>query len=359
MKKIVLIFVLTAFAYTVFVHAKSSDPIDFWKSIPRGANMTSYNPIEDFNSYKNLGGKLIRFGATGSPADFTFLIKGSGANEEFDLSKSNLDRIATLFQNIEQRGLFGIVTLSDIPGRRWRFRKRDCRIWASAKFQDQFVGVWKTLAQALRNSKNIVGYDLMNEPYLPHGKDCKDIKATPQDLRSLYQRTIGAIRKIDITTPIILESPGMASRDALDVLPIIADERVIYSFHYYEPYAYYSAAENQGKLSYPGTIPLDTGLVKWDIKQHRQMLQTVVDWQKKNSLPSFRIYVGEFGMWRKAKGADSYLKDLTLIFAEHNWPWTYYSFRENEWDNTDLEKVGINPVRTETDLFRVIQEQFQ
>jgi len=80
MIKIVFIFALVAFAYTVFVHAKSSDPIDFLKSIPCGANMTFFNPIEDFNSYKNLGGKLIRFGATGSPADFIFLIKASDIN---------------------------------------------------------------------------------------------------------------------------------------------------------------------------------------------------------------------------------------------------------------------------------------
>ena len=359
MRRTALIFIFTAFAYVGIVNAQSIDPLDFWKRIPRGTNMASYNPAEDFDSYKGFGGRLVRFGATGSPADFTFLLSGSGANERFDLSKANLDLISALFQNLEQKGLFGVITLADIPGRRWEFRKRDCRIWESNKFQDEFVKAWEAISQTLRDSQSIVGYDLMNEPYLPHGKACKGIKATPQDLRSLYLRTIKAIRKIDTKTPIIIESAGMAAVAALDALPTINDERIIYSFHYYEPYAFYSALENQGKLSYPGMIPSDTGSTKWNIEQHRRTIQPAIDWQKKNSIPSFRVYVGEFGIWRKAKGAEAYLKDITQIFSENGWSWSYYSFRENDWDNTDLEKYGENTERTNTDLFRLIQKQFQ
>lgn len=358
MNRSTLIFIVLTLTPYCFAD-KLGDPIDFWKRIPHGANITTYNPIEDFDSYKRFGGKLVRFGATGSPADFTFLIKGSGENEKFDLSKTNLSRIAELFQNLERRDLFGVITLADVPGRRWKFRERDCRIWESAQFQEAFVEAWKTIAQTLRNSKSLVGYDLMNEPYLPKGKVCKDVKATSQNLQSLYKRTIDAIREVDTKTPIILESPGMAAADALDLLPIIADERIIYSFHYYEPYAYYSAAENKGKLRYPGVIPSDSGSLKWDSDQHRRMLRPVIDWQKKNSIASFRVYVGEFGVWREAKGAEIYLKDLIQILNENGWPWSYYSFRESEWDNTDLEKTGTNATRTDTDLFRVIQNQFQ
>ncbi len=97
----------------------------------------------------------------------------------------------------------------------------------------------------------------------------------------------------------------------------------------------------------------------WDINQHRLMLKPVIEWQKQNGIASYRIYVGEFGVWRKAAGAEQYLKDLVQIFNEQGWSWSYYSFREEPWDNTDLEKTGTDPKRSQTDLFKAVQQHFR
>lgn len=354
-----LIFLLGLCFFSTGAFSTAPSAIDIWKSNPRGANMASYNTDADFAAFKEFGGKLLRFGATGSPGDFRFLVKGKGESETFDFSVENRNRIKGLMQQLQANGLVAVVTLADIPGRRWEFRKRDCRIWSSGKFQEEFINGWRNLAQLLKTSEVIIGYDLMNEPYLPNSRTCKGSPGSHQDLRSLYKRTVLAIREVDSQTPIILESAGMAAPDAMDALPVLNDERVFYSFHYYEPYAYYSAIENRGRLKYPGTVTTDGKAIFWDIHQHRKMLQPVVDWQKDNAIPSYRIFVGEFGVWRKAKGAEQYISDLTKLFNERGWAWAYYSFREDEWDNTDLEKVGSASQRQNNPLFQIIQREFQ
>jgi len=347
--------------FSTFALAAQGDPYDYWKRLPRGVNMASKNPVADFEALRGYGGTLVRFGATGRPADFTFLVKGSGDNEAFDLSPANLAKVKDLAKSMEEKNLRLIISLADIPGRRWEFRKRDCRIWDNKKFQDGFVMAWEAIANALKGSENIAGYDLINEPYLPAALVCKGYRGTIDDLISLYKRTVEAIRKIDVRTPIILESPEMASAHTITQLPVYpASSRVIYSFHYYEPFSYFSARENGGKLTYPGLIPSSSGKqIFWDIGRHRQQLAPVIQWQRENSIESYRIFVGEFGVWRKAQGAQSYLQDLTKLFNEQGWPWAYYSFREDEWDNTDLEKEGKIPGRRPTDLFRTIQTQFR
>jgi hypothetical protein len=355
-------FIIITMLFTCRVaFAGSSDPIDYWKAAPRGTNMYSGNPVTDYDAFKSYNGRFIRFGATGSPADFTYLIKGSGDAETFDLNQMNLHKIRALFEMLQTKGLHGVITLSDIPGRRWQFRTKDCRIWSSEKFQEEFVSAWKIIAQTLLGIESVVGFDLMNEPYLPGPRSCKRSKGSLQDLRDLYKRTIAAIRSVNTRIPIILESPAMASVGAMDALPILAEkERILYSFHYYEPYAYYSALENQGTLTYPGRIPDEFGDTHfWDFDQHRILLKPVVDWQKRNAISSYRIYVGEFGVWRQAQGAEKYVEDVTSLFNEQGWSWSYYSFREDGWANTDLEKVGADTARQQTRLFKIIQRQFK
>ncbi len=79
---------------------------------------------------------------------------------------------------------------------------------------------------------------------------------------------------------------------------------------FYQNLLYFSPPLNQGKLVYPGMIPSSEGSNPewWDVAAHLRRLQPVVDWQAMNRIESFRIFVGEFGVWRKAKGAKADLR---------------------------------------------------
>ena len=80
------------------------------------------------------------------------------------------------------------------------------------------------------------------------------------------------------------------------VLEPLQDDKVIYSFHMYEPYAYNSRF-NDGKYEYPGKIPTgerqQAAGVYWDKKQMENLLSPISEWQKKFNISSNRIWVGD------------------------------------------------------------------
>lgn len=336
--------------------AFGADKIGFWKNRPQGANMSSMNPESDFVAAANYGVKLVRFGATGSPGDLRFLVNGIAPNDKWNLSEYSIGKLKKLVAVASSQNQKIILTLAHIPGRPWEYRKRDYRIWRDKKFQQQFIDAWKILANALQTESSVVGYDLLNEPYLP-----QDETNWLPELWDLYKRTIASIRTVDSSTPIVIESPEMASPAAFQNMPIFSDDFTIYSFHYYEPFPYFSPTLNKGNFVYPGMIPSTEGNKPdwWDETVHMQRLQPVADWQVKNKIESFRIFVGEFGVWRKAKGANVYLRDLCNIFDRFGWSWTYYAFREDDWNVADLELEGESGIRTETDLFSILKKRFR
>lgn len=65
-------------------------------------------------------------------------------------------------------------------------------------------------------------------------------------------------------------------------------------------------------------------------------MQSVLEFQNRNKIPSSRILVGEFGGFRKQKGLDLYFKDLVSIYKENNWRYAFYALREDTWDGMDL-----------------------
>ncbi len=92
--------------------------------------------------------------------------------------------------------------------------------------------------------------------------------------------------------------------------------------------------------------------MRWDAAQHESMMSPVDEWQRHWKIPAHRILVGEWGVWRKAHGAQAYVADVGNMFNQRGWSWSYYAFRENQWDVVDLEKSGARPERRTTPLMR-------
>lgn len=329
----------------------------FWQESPRGANMFSGNSAVDIEAARSYGIRLIRIGATGSPGDLRYLVKGTKPNESWDLSDENIARLRDTIRRLNTQKINVVITLAHIPGRTWEHRKRDYRIWHNDQYQRDFVAAWKTIASALSKTAGVIGYDIFNEPYLP----TKNPEKTKSLLWSLYKQTIQAIREVDADTPVIVESPAMAAASEFSTMPVFSDEKVIYSFHYYEPFPYFSPPLNRGRFIYPGMIPNseeDVPLL-WSKETHLARLRPVRDWQIRNGIEAHKIFVGEFGIWRKAKGAEQYLKDLVDIFDQYGWSWSYYAFREDDWDVADLELTEANSARQETTLFKILKAKFK
>jgi len=90
-----------------------------------------------------------------------------------------------------------------------------------------------------------------------------------------------------------------------------------------------------------GNVDKYQGIVEADFQLDKngldEFFNPVYEWMNKNKVPANRIWVGEFGCSRKVEGVEDYLKDLIGIFNQQNWHGSFYTYREDVWDDMDYE----------------------
>lgn len=226
------------------------------------------------------------------------------------------------------------------------------RIFYDKKLNEHFIAIWQKIAQHFKSNSTIWGYDLINEPI--------EIKTSPEgmDNANTQLRTAEAIRKIDPSTPIIIEVSGGDSPNGFGTFTPFNISNLIYEVHMYDPPTF----THQGIL-YPKTGIVYPGIINginYDKNTLKKSLKPVRDFQLMYHVP---IFVGEFSAARWAPGAAQYLDDCISIFEEYGWNWTYHAFRESpvwsvEYENgtskTDPVKISIQ----DTDRKKVLLKWF-
>lgn len=96
------------------------------------------------------------------------------------------------------------------------------QFWHYRVFRDQMVQLWKAIAARYASRKYLLGYDLLNEPYL---MDAPDL------LNDFYLDVTRAIRSVDQNHIIFLEGDLYAMK--FDCIHTITDENTALTFHYY------------------------------------------------------------------------------------------------------------------------------
>jgi glycosyltransferase involved in cell wall biosynthesis len=317
-----------------------------WTRGFHGANIFSEASVADFKDAAKCGVRVVRMGAVGGARDLRFLIDESAV--DFLLHGESQARLERCMAKAADAGLNVILSLCDVPGRRFRPAGGgyDFRIWSSSEFARKFARMWGALAQNLSRFENVIGYDLMNEPYSPvdteRGFFGEMSDEYSENLNDLYQGAISAIRQHDDQTRIILESTYWASPRTIRFLRPHEDRRIIYSFHIYAPRMLTIRRINGGRFRYPGAVPVRASddcseLVQWDRRALRELLSEARIWQVEHKIPDANIFVGEFGISRDVPGAVQYLSDLIALFGEFGWSWTVYAFRDEEWDAMNYE----------------------
>jgi glycosyltransferase involved in cell wall biosynthesis len=317
-----------------------------WDAGFGGMNMFSEADESDFASAREAGITVVRFGAVGDAQDLRYLIDAEG--EHGLVCEHTINRLAAGIQRAADHGIKVIIAPGHVPGRIFapESEQYDFRLWCSPDHGDRFVALWGALARNLRHFQNVVGYDLLNEPFTPDDVAQGYFDEMPSThvstLNALYRKTIMAIREWDSETPIILESTYWASPRTLKFLQTYADDDIIYSFHMYAPPAYTMRGLNRSRFAYPGVVK-NWPDSKWGDSTHwdrvaiTAFLQEVREWQLANNIPDRNIFVGECGVSREAIGAESYLFDVLDIFTEFAWRWAIFAFRDGEWDAMNYE----------------------
>lgn len=335
--------------------------ISFWENQKRGTNFfNSVEKSERFVSAKEFGVQVVRLAPNkwlnGRPPELEgdFLI---GRPDRYNgIIKKDLEFLKKILDEAHGVGMKVVLTMLSLPGGRWKQHNHNVeerKIWQDFKQQDLAISFWKDIATALKGHPAIVAYNIRNEPS-PELVDpkltdwyagdyevwYKSIKGTPADLNLFYRKAIKGIREIDPDIPIVLDTGFYSTAWGIKVMEPMKHEKVIYSFHMYEPYSF-NCQFNKGKYKYPGDAPLgekeSAPILKWNKEQLKKYLEPVVEWQSKFHIPSNRIFIGEVGCFRVNQGCEDYLKDITSLFNEKKWHWAFYSFREDTWAGMDYE----------------------
>jgi len=243
---------------------------------------------------------------------------------------------------------YGILMLLDLhcpPG--GRAAGGVCRMFSEEPFRDKLLEVWDRIAKRYQGRDIIYAYDLINEPVEPRSGA---ITTWPE----LASQAIETIRAIDPGKPVVFEPGPWGGCAGFDLLQPLAADRVIYSFHMYQPHEFTHQFRFEPSV-YPGVIK---GRM-WDKERLREAMQPAIDFQQEFNV---HIYVGEFSAirWAPDNSAYRYLRDLTDLFEEYGWDWSYHAFRE--WAGWSVEHTtdedDWNPSPTPTDREQLLRGWF-
>jgi len=340
----------------------------YWDSPRHGANL--FNEVElkeRLVAARQFGLEFVRLAPNkwlnGRPESQRgdFLLGPAAA-----FSRLNTNDVALLLRvldDAQSANLKVVLTMLSLPGSRWRQHNggvQEFALWRDLGRQQQAIDCWRQLAGALKHHPAIVGYNLLNEPCPERAAPPRftdwfagdyeawqaKVQNTPADLSLFYEKAVRAIREVDGDTPIILDSGFYATPWAFKVLRPIADDKTLYSFHLYEPFAF-TNWKNEGQFVYPGKIPIGESdappVEEWNRARMISFLKPVRDWQARWRIPAGRIFVGEVGVCRLNEGAARYLDDALGVFTQMGWHWAFYSFREDNWDRMDYELGAAKP----------------
>jgi len=366
--------------------------IEFWNQQRKGANCFNVEPREQwFSDAHDLGLEWVRLTYSkwkGRQRDFLM----GDADHFTGLVRADLAKLVQVLDWADQYDIKVVLTSLGLPGMRWRQNNNmrpDLRLWQDKTYRPQAAEFWRELASNLKNHPAICAYNIINEPtpekgtglaedgpaerYLPWYQKYRD---TAHDLPAFYETVTKAIRETDTETPIMLDAGWYAQPSAFVHWPRIKDDKILYSFHMYEPYQFTSHNNFRDKrnIRYPGKVTYAGKEMNWDRQQIENYFAPFFVWAQAQGIPNNRLVNGEFGCYRRNEGCQTYLTDVIAVLNAHHLHWAFYSFREDEWDGMDYEvgtrglgadywaakEAGKHPERPRHDnpLFDVIKQEF-
>lgn len=296
----------------------------------RGINVTLGRALEpcDLSLISEWGVNLVRLGINSDPTSYdydkVYMPDGSVSNKFLE----------KLDETIATAGNYNIKVIVDMhssPG------LEDGGLWLDYKYWENLYFLWDLISKRYVNNKNVIGYDLLNEPSLmasAGSERSKHVKAifnenwqfpehwrnTPRDYFLLMQKLTRMINKNDPNKLVIIEGVGLGGRatNFKWMEPVVGDN-IVYSFHTYVP-------RNFGDLGKGSNVKSG---VYYRSSEHKYLLEKdvepVIAFAKKHGV---QVFVGEFGLtpYAEGNGATDWITDWMDIFEKNKWSWTYWSY---------------------------------
>jgi len=210
--------------------------------------------------------------------------------------------------------------------------------------------LWSALARTLAVFDNVIGYDVINEPY-----ECNTVRQTEGGAAN-FKELLLAVRAQDQSTPVVLEPLEWASHDQLEQLPMelfnqrsAGENHLLVAPHMYWPFPLTSRRTNAGRFSFPGKVPVYNGkhapVVDCNDDLMREVVSGVSAWGRQVLGTPSRVFLGEVGINREIAGAREYLKSILRACLDFKLSCFLYAFREEDWNGHDYE-LGTQPSNT-------------
>jgi endoglucanase len=204
------------------------------------------------------------------------------------------------------------------------------------------VKVWTQMAGHFNGRSPFVYYEVLNEP---HGID----DAT---WGSIQQDVIDAIRSVDTEHYIVVGGAGWNSYNNLDELPVYADNKLIYTFHFYDPFVFthqgaswtdpsmgslagvpfpYRSVDmpstpNDLKGTWVGSA-MDNYATDGTLAKVKSLIDIAVNFKNQRGVP---VYCGEFGVYIPNSNNDDrvyWYDEVRRYLEEKNIPWTIWDYQ--------------------------------
>lgn len=180
------------------------------------AHFKSFITEQDIQRIASWGMDHVRL-----PIDYPVL---EADERPFHYKESGLAYIDQCLSWCKNAGLSLIIDLHKAPG--YNFANFSAStLFSDPLQQERFLALWVELTRRYQAEGDYLTFELLNEIVLPDSR--------PWNL--LAQRTIQVVRGIDPQRIIILGGNHYNSIAGLSELELLKDQRLVYTFHYYEP----------------------------------------------------------------------------------------------------------------------------
>ena len=304
----------------------------FQASGPGQVQYTKYSRT-DFENIRSLGFDVIRL-----PINLHYMTSGE---PDYTLDPLFLNNLGRVISWAEELGIYLIL---------------DNHTFSVSEATDPEVGdvlnkVWGQMAMTFSDRSEYLCYEVLNEP---HG-------IADASWNQIQQSVVETIRQADTTHFIILGPAGWNSYNNLSAMPVYTDDKLIYTFHFYDPFLFThqgatwvdpSMAEiaNVPFPYEPATMPpmpgqyagtwvgnlFDTYPLEGTVEKIRELIDIAVRFREERDVA---LFCGEFGVYQpNSQEADrvrwydevsSYLDSMNIAWTTWDYHGGFGIFKKN------------------------------
>jgi len=182
----------------------------FQTSSAQQIQFTKYTK-KDFQNIKSLGCDVIRL-----PINLFYMTNGSPDYTIDPLMYEFLDQAVNWAEELQMYLILDNHTTDDLASK-------------NANLETVLKKVWVQMAEHYKNRSNYILYEILNEP---------NGTLTTAAWGKIQQAAITAIRTVDTKHTLVVGGAGFNSYTELSALPVYADNNLIYTFHFYDPFVF-------------------------------------------------------------------------------------------------------------------------